>query len=145
MGTPTDARGDDFQVPSQKGKRDSGKGRKEFPRGTPPREEKETPPQEEKETPPREEKETPPREEKETPPREEKETPQEQKETPQEEKEKPNEAQEDREGRAEGERRDPETSTCRHDPGGSWLNKGYDIDGQSYNLDYVLCTKVFRL
>ncbi|KAJ1156100.1 hypothetical protein NDU88_008825 [Pleurodeles waltl] len=100
MGTPTDARGDDFRVPSQKGRRDSEKGRKEFPPGTPPRVEKETTPQEQRET-----------------------TPQEQKETPQEEKENPNEAQEDREGRAEGESTDPETSTCRHDPGGSWLNK----------------------
>ncbi|KAJ1121052.1 hypothetical protein NDU88_009180 [Pleurodeles waltl] len=49
MGTPTDAHNEDFRVPSQKGKPNSGKERKEFSRGTPPGEdEKETPRREKK-------------------------------------------------------------------------------------------------
>ncbi|KAJ1118170.1 hypothetical protein NDU88_006365 [Pleurodeles waltl] len=74
MGTPTDAREADFRSPSLKRKTDSGKGREEFSRRTPLREdEKEMPRPEKKET-----------------------------DNPQ-----------GLEGRAEGENRNPETSTCR--------------------------------
>ncbi|KAJ1198341.1 hypothetical protein NDU88_002182 [Pleurodeles waltl] len=47
----------------------------------------------------------------------------EEKETPRQEKTEADEAQENQGGNAEGESCDPETSTFRHDPGGSWLNK----------------------
>ncbi|KAJ1117294.1 hypothetical protein NDU88_005494 [Pleurodeles waltl] len=49
--------------------------------------------------------------------------PGEEKETPRKEQKEADDAQTDRERRAEGESRYPETSACRHDPGGSWLNK----------------------
>ncbi|KAJ1137025.1 hypothetical protein NDU88_003438 [Pleurodeles waltl] len=51
MGTPTDARSQDFRVPSLKGTTDSGEGEKEFSRrSTPGEEEKKTPRQEKEKT-----------------------------------------------------------------------------------------------
>ncbi|KAJ1178736.1 hypothetical protein NDU88_003978 [Pleurodeles waltl] len=95
MGTLSETRRDDFRDSLTKREEGLGEGRKEFPRGTPPRELEEMP-EEQKETP--QEQEGTPEELEETP-EEQKEMPQEREGTPEEQKETPQE----REGRDEEE------------------------------------------
>ncbi|KAJ1150003.1 hypothetical protein NDU88_002801 [Pleurodeles waltl] len=60
-------------------------------------------------------------------------------EMPRQEKSEADDAQGTRKGRAEGESRDPETSTYRHDPGGSWLNKDrYILQVHLFNYRHLV-------